>query len=443
MLFIVDPETGINYPAIAGGALDVAAFDAVLKEDYEKDIIVLTNSRIKTSELFQDEHGQWEGRYVRYPLSVGRNQGVMFTSEYGSLPDAGQQEHIETHIPMRYCHGRIKLSIQVMTYARSSKGSFARAMDVEMRGLVRDLSNDLNRTMFGFGLGILCEVGSGSATTTLQVKDPGGVTGTTNPARWLQRNMIIAFINPADGAIRAGSARQITAIAANGASVTLNAAIDASVVESDYVVRAAKLSTSTVGNTAYNKEAMGLLGLIDDGTYVNILNNVNRTNYPIFQSYVLSSVGAISADVLQRAIDVVDQIGEGKIEKLIGHYSVRRAYLTLTETDRRYTGGDLKNPDAGTKAAKQQDVTFGDIPWITDKDAIYGTIFGVDKSYFTRWVNKEGEWADDDGTILLRLQDVDAYEGRYRMFFNRSNDRPGSCFRLDGVNATVAVVHIN
>ena len=62
-------------------ALDLAAYDAVLKEDYEKDIVVLTNSRIKTSELFAKDEGPWEGRYVRYPLSIGRNQGVMFTSE--------------------------------------------------------------------------------------------------------------------------------------------------------------------------------------------------------------------------------------------------------------------------------------------------------------------------------------------------------------------------
>jgi hypothetical protein len=104
---------------------------------------------------------------------------------------------------------------------------------------------------------------------------------------------------------------------------------------------------------------------------------------------------------------------------------------------------DLMKPDAGTNAAKQKEITFGGIEWIVDKDCVYGTLFGVDKSYFTRFVEKEGEWADDDGTILLRLQDVDAYEARYRMFYNRACDRPATCWRLDGINATVVVVHIN
>lgn len=425
-------------------SLDVAAYDAVLKESYEKDIVVLTNSRIKTTELFAKEEGPWEGRQVRYPLSVGRNQGVMFTSENGSLPDAGQQEYVEHQVPVRYCHGRIQLSIQVMTHSRSSKGAFKRAMDQEMRGLVRDLANDNNRTVFGSGLGIIALVnGTPGAITTLTVDAPGNVAGATNGARWLQKNMLIHFVNPSTGLVRAGAARKVTAIAAAGTSVTVDSALDLSVTDNDYIVRAAKPSTSSVGNTSYNKEAMGLLGLIDDGTYVNILHNVNRTTYPIFQSFVLAAVGPLSADAIQRSIDVVDQIGEGSIGKFVCHHSVRRAYLTLSEVDRRYAGADLKSPDVGTTAAKQGAVTFGDIEWIVDKDSHYGMLFGIDKSYFTRWVEKEGEWADDDGTILLRLQDVDAYEGRYRMFYNRSCDRPATCFRMDGISATVVVAHVN
>lgn len=424
-------------------ALDVAAFDAVLKESYEKDIVTLVNSRIKTSELFQREEGSWEGRHVRYPLNVGRNQGVMFTSENGHLPDAGQQEYVETQIPIRYCHGRIQLSVQVMAHSRSSKGAFKRAMDQEMRGLVRDLANHNNRTIFGYGSGVLALVNGTPSGTTVPVDSPGGVSGSVNGARWLQKNMYIHFVNPSTGLLRNGTARKVTGIASNGSSITIDSAIDASVADNDYIVIAAKPSTNSVANTSYNKEAMGLLGLVDDGTYVNTLHNVNRTTYPIFQSFVLPSVGPLSADAIQRCIDVADQIGEGSIGKFIAHHSVRRAYLTLSEVDRRYMGADLKSPDVGTKAAKQGAVTFGDIEWLVDKDCPYGMLFGIDKSYFTRWVEKEGEWADDDGTILLRLQDVDAYEARYRMFYNRSCDRPASCFRMDGISATVVVAHVN
>ena len=91
---------------------------------------------------------------------------------------------------------------------------------------------------------------------------------------------------------------------------------------------------------------------------------------------------------------------------------------------------------------KQKDITYGDVPWIVDKDCHVGMLFGIDKSYNTRYVETEGEWADDDGTILLRLLDVDAYEARYRIFENYANDRPAASFRLDGITATVVTVAI-
>ena len=443
VMFIVDEETGERYPIIAGGALDVSAYDAVLKEVYEKSIVVLLNSRTKTLNLAKKESGSWEGRQVRYPLNVRRNQGVMYTSENGTLPDAGQQTYIETQIPMRYCHGRIQLSIQVIKHSRSNKGAFKRAMDQEMSGLIRDLANDRNRVIFGTGLGILGLVNGAPSGTTVTVDAPGGVAGSVHGNRFMNIGQNIAFVNPSNGAIRSGGARSVSTIAAAGTSVTINSAADGSVADNDYIVRAAKASSSAIADTAYDKESVGLLALIDDSTYVTTVNNVNRSTYPIFNSVVIPSVGPMSADIIQRGLDVADQLGEAEIKHLISHHSVRRAYITMMDADRRYMGGDLKKPDAGTIAAKQKDLTFGEINWMVDKDAPYSTLFGLDPSSFTRWVEVEGEWADDDGTILLRLVDQDAYEARYRIFDNFSLDRPNSCVRWDGITATVVVAHIN
>lgn len=426
-------------------ALDISAYDAALKEVYEKTIIVLLNSRTVTRNRFKKETGSWEGRVVRYPLNVGRNQGTMFTSENGTLPDAGNQTYVEHQVPIRYAHGRIQLSIQVIKHSRSNKGAFKRAMDQEMQGVVRDLSNKLNRVMFGWGLGVVALVNEAtpSGNTTLIVDAPGGVAGATNGARWLQVGMKIHFVNPGTGLLRSGAARNITAVATDGTNVTVDSAPDASVADNDYIVQAAKLSTAALADTSYNKESMGLLGLVDDGDFVTTLHNVNRTTYPIFSSVNIPAVGPLSADILQRGLDVADQVGEGAVQWFACHHSVRRAYLTLTEADRRYSGGDLRTPDAGTAAAKMKDITFGDMPWYVDKDCPYNTLFGIDPMHFTRWSEVEGEWADDDGTILLRLVDVDAYEARYRVFENFSLDRPASCVRWDGITSNIVVAHIN
>ena len=429
-------------------ALDVAAYDAVLKEVYEKTIVALLNSRTRTRNLFKKETGSWEGRQVRYPLNVRRNQGVMFTTENGTLPSAGNQQYTETRIPMRYAHGRIQLSIQTIKHSRTSKGAFKRAMDQEMMGLVRDLGNDLNRSMFGAGLGTLAFVNEATPTgdTTLIVDAPGGVIGATHGNRFLNVGMTVGFINSGSGALRgtgASPGRTVTAVSTDGTNVTLDSAPGGGTADNDFVVRiASTASTLVVTDSAYNQEFNGLLALIDDSTYVTTLNNVSRTTYPIFKSTVLSSVGPLSADVLQRGLDVADQLGEAQIKNFIAHHSVRRAYLTMVDADRRYIGSDLLSPDAGTKAAKMGDVTFGGIPWQVDKDAPYGMLFGFDPTTATRWVEVEGEWADDDGTILLRLTNADAYEARYRIFENYSLDRPASCVRWDGITSNVVVAHV-
>jgi len=429
-------------------ALDVAAYDAVLKEVYEKTIVALLNSRTRTRNLFKKETGSWEGRQVRYPLNVRRNQGVMFTTENGTLPSAGNQQYTETRIPMRYAHGRIQLSIQTIKHSRTSKGAFKRAMDQEMMGLVRDLGNDLNRSMFGAGLGTLAFVNEATPTgdTTLIVDAPGGVVGATHGNRFLNVGMTVGFINSGSGALRgtgASPGRTVTAVSTDGTNVTLDSAPGGGTADNDFVVRiASTASTLVVTDSAYNQEFNGLLALIDDSTYVTTLNNVSRTTYPIFKSTVLASVGPLSADVLQRGLDVADQLGEAQIKNFIAHHSVRRAYLTMVDADRRYIGSDLLSPDAGTKAAKMGDVTFGGIPWQVDKDAPYGMLFGFDPTTATRWVEVEGEWADDDGTILLRLTNADAYEARYRIFENYSLDRPASCVRWDGITSNVVVAHV-
>ena len=424
------------------GALDISAYDAVLKDVYEKTIIDILNSKTALLDMFQKETGMWEGRQVIYPLNLGRNQGVMATTENGTLPDAGSQQYVQTKIPIRFNHARIQLSIQVIKASKSSKGAWKRAMDQEMKGVVRDLTHDRNRQMFGWGLGVLALVNTDPGTgTTITVDAPMGVAGATNGARFIRANMNVAFINPSNGAIRSGGARAVSSIGSDGTTFVIGSACDAAVADNDYIVRAAKSTTAVVGDTAYNNECMGALGLFDDTTYVTTLNNVNRTTYPVFQTYTFASVGPLSGDIIQRGCDVAEQTGEGELKYFVSHHSVRRAYLTLMESDRRYSGGDLQSPDAGTKAAKMKEVTFGDIPWRVDKMAPYGILFGIDPSYLTRWVEVEGEWADDDGTILLRLQDKDAYEARFRIFDNFSNDRPAASVRWDGITATVVVVN--
>lgn len=174
---------------------------------------------------------------------------------------------------------------------------------------------------------------------------------------------------------------------------------------------------------------------------------LSRTQFPILQSTDINSVGALSADVIQRAIDVSLQVGNSKVMCHLAHPDTRRAYLTIMELDRRYTGPALRNPDAGTAAAKgsyKDGIAFGEVPIYTDPFCPFGFWFGWDNRSSVRYVMSDGEWADEDGAVLRAVGNtaVDTWEAWYRIYENFANLRPNQSFRLRGINATFAIAHI-
>lgn len=433
-------------------AQDTAAFDAVLKTVLGPKIIELLPTKTKTLDIFEAlDAADWGGRYVEYPAMVGRNQGAGWGSEFGAIPAAGRVKHTTVRIPMRYMYFRIALSAQVMKASEGSKNSFASAMELEMRQGIKSVQNQRGRTIMHDGRGVMCLINAASPTgaATLVVDSPGGVAGATNGGRFLNPGDVIAAIAPGTGVLRStGSLRTVQSISADGTTLTLDAAMSgAAIADNDFIVKAASATITDASDTSYQKEAMGLLGLVDDGTNLATLHNVNRTTYPIYASGRINVNGGLSADVIQRIIDLADERGDGEISDLIMYQSVRRAYLSLTEGDRRYTAGDLSRPDAGTVAAKRGRLTFGGIPITEEKYCPYGTIFAVDRMGMKRFVEVPGEWAEESGAILKQIGTgatlQDAFEGYYRLWDNFHNDYPATCGRLDNITSTIVVAHID
>jgi len=248
--------------------------------------------------------------------------------------------------------------------------------------------------------------------------------------------MLIAILDASTPTTVKGLAT-ITAVNSDGTDVTLDTAITAA--SGDYVV----IAQSATQNS-YNKEPEGLLSGIDDGTYVGTYHGLSRTTYPILKSHVVTSVGGLSLDAIQQPIDAVS-IKVGKTVDLFGvEHGGRRAYLALLEADRRYTGADLSRPDGGTVAAKKptgRQITYGDIPFVVDRDAPYGMLFGINKGSWVRYVENEGQWANDEGSVLKWVSGYDQYTAFYYLLENYHCHFPNRNFRMEGITVNTLVVH--
>lgn len=399
-------------------------------------------------EFESDTSARWQGRERIEPIKVNRNRGVYASAEGGAPPTAGTQKLEWLRIPCRYNHGSIQITKQLMEAASSDKGSWGRPLKLDMQDLLDSLVQQRGFYIFGTGTGIRALVNGDPGTgTTLTLDSPGAVAGANHGNRFLNVGDHIVAINPLSGLLRAGGTREITDIAAGGTTVTVAAAIDTVWADNDYIVKAYGTDASiTIQNTEWQHAQHGMLALFDNGTYVNTYFNLSRTQFPVLQSTVISSVNSLSADVIQRGIDVATQVGGAKLRTHWCHMDTRRAYLTIMEQDRRYTGGELMSPDAGTKAAKggyNDGIGFGGVPIKTDPHFPYGMWLGHDSRSCVRYVMNEGSWIDDDGAVLVRSTTaVDTFDATYRIFDNFAAHRPNQSFRLDGITTSFVIAHI-
>lgn len=417
----------------------VANFDAVLKEVYLPGVREELNQKTNLLDVFTESdltQYEWQGREVVFALHSSRNySGVKYTAELGGLPTAGNQGTADLKVPITHLSGHITLSAAVIKASRSDKGSFTRAMDLEQKGLVNDIARQRNRALAGYGSEILALITTGATSQTQTIKNPGGVAGTTNPGRFLQPGMIVNVTDPTGVTIRGGGT--VTSVT-SGNQLTITGS-GLATTTGDIITLAT--STLTANEGSFGLGAMGLLGLADSTTYVTTIFGLDRsqTANAYFTSNVLTAVGTINADVVQRGIDNTEERSGQVIDKFVCHQSIRREIAKLTEADRRYTGSDKpQNFDAGTLAgAGKKDLTFNGWTIRQDKDMAYGTLVGVNTDHLFWLPETKGEWADDDGSILLRLSAQDAYEARYRVKENFACDQGNALLRFDGITANV------
>lgn len=426
---------------------NLSNFDAALRDIAAPYIVSQLNYKTVALDLAQEGESEIaDGRRARVTLHVRRNySGVKVTPEGRTLPTAGQQQFVPMYISYVDTTGRINLTVQVIDQSETNRGSFINAMMEEQDSLVRDAVQYRNEMMCGYGSGILCRINGNPAANAVSadVDDPGGFTQATNGTRFLAPGQIVAAIR--GNALVANT--PLTVDSVTDSDTVAFAANTADLADNDILVRAAATTITQVEDTDLNALFMGIPGMVDDGTLVNQYFGLNRTSFPVLQARVVANAGAISGDLIQREIDVAEQRGQGDIAVHLMHHSTRRAYLSVMENDRRYTGADLRNPDLGTKAAqvtKGKYVAFGGVPIREEKHFPYGMWIGFDPSSFSRFVSVEGRWEDRQGSIL-QLDTANATHTFTALFYLRdafAMTRPNSSFRLDGLTTSVVALNL-
>ena len=204
-----------------------ASFSAALKNVYLPGIREELNEKTNLLDLFTEgdlTQYEWQGEQLVFALHSSRNySGVMYVPEGGGLPAAGSQGIVNLLVPIAHLKGRIQLSYEVMRASRSDKGAFVRAMDLEQKGLVNDVARQRNRALAGYGTEVLAVITTGATSTLQTIENPGGVSGTVNPGRFLKPGMVIVVTDPTGTTIRSTTTASVVSV--SGSVLTLSASI--------------------------------------------------------------------------------------------------------------------------------------------------------------------------------------------------------------------------
>jgi hypothetical protein len=430
--------------------MDLAAINPLLKDEYEDYVSELVHTETVALDLFTEgDTESADGRRVIIPAHLRRDHsGIGFVGEGRQLPTPSAEQSGFFTIPFRKSVARFQITKEAIDQAQTNRGSFVRTLSFIMDHLVENLTDIRNKAMCHFGADILARVSGnpGANATTITVKDPGGVAGATNASRFLQVGQILAAIR--NGAVVSGTPLVVTAIAPGGNfnQITV-AANSATLNDGDILVRAGASTITDVADTSWYQAPMGLLGMIDDGTYVVDYFGINRTQWDVVKSYVFANVGALSSDILQQGIDVAYARGRGKIARFLCEQAVRRAYLQLREGDVRYelpvSGGGNVNLDAGTRAGHLgRTVTWAEIPVLVDYNFPYGVMLGIDDSTLIRYTVVPGKFEDWGGSVLLPAAGTHTATGLFYIYDNFFLDAPNKCVRWDGIDVNVVNIHV-
>ena len=404
-------------------SLTLSTADAALKEFYLPAMREQLNQTNALLMQVEKNSTDIEGRRAVLSLHVTRNSSVGARAEGGDLPGTtlgiGNQGYAEERVPLKYNYGRIQLSGPVIRAMRSDRGSFVRAMESETRGVTNDLKRDVNRQLWNDESGIIVGVTSGGPSTTITLAPVTSSYGSSRPRqRQLEVGMLIDIGTTADiDAITSTNPATITAVsfATLPGTITIDQSVTV-VAGTDFIFRAEIVSSGAAAGV----ELTGVSKIVaSSGT----LFNVNPTSFPSWASYVDSNSGtnrSVSENLFASVMHNVEIAGGQPANQWWSSDGVHRAFANLLTAQKRFT-----NTVEVKGGFKGLDVTAGggSVPLLWERDAPANTAFLLNTEHLTQFEMSDWEYMDDDGAVLSRRDNKDAYEATLYKYHELTTDK--------------------
>ena len=345
------------------------------------------------------------GKEVRKFTTFGVNGGIGAGSEDGNLPKASGNLYSQMVVGLKNLYGTIEISDKAIRASENNSGAFVSLLNAEMEGLVKSSAFNFGRMLFGDGSGILGTVIGEIENGNIPVDDVSGIF----------EGMLVQFADPFGDIIEDIFARKVVAVDRKNKTFTVDVAVDSGDVCPETLV-------VIQGSSGY--ELTGLKAIFSNSKSIY---GLERSKNPFLIPYTKEDVGEISENIIQTAIDDIENDAGSTINFIVCSFGVRRALQELFSKNRRSL--DTMELAGGFKA-----MSYNGIPIVADRFCPEGTMYLLNTEDFTLHQLCDWQWMEgDDGKVLKQVPGKPVYTATLVKYADLLCSRPKGQGMLSGI----------
>ena len=385
--------------------IDLNSAQNALKDAYLSAVSNVLNTQ--TNPLFakiKQSNNDVYGRQIIKSAPIGINGGIGAGTETGVLPAANGNNYIQLKTTLKNLYGSLEISDKAVRASASNSGAFIDLLSAEMEGLLNSSKFNLSRMLYGDGTGCVATVTS-VADGTIKM----------DSVKNLIEGMVVDVYTSA-GVKTATSGLRISYVDRMNKSVTFTTPATLAEGQKLYV------------QGSKDNEITGIGAIFAD---TDSIYGLSRADNKWLKPYTSSAEQEISDDVIQTAIDFLQENSGSNVDIITCGSAVRRVYLKYLACYRRNV--DVIEMEGGYKA-----ISFAGIPMVVDRFVEEDTLYLLDSSKFTLHQLCDWEWIEGEGGNILRQKPgYAAYTATLVKYADLVCDQPNGQAKITNIKSTV------
>lgn len=404
---------------MAGYVATLAAWDALLQEDYVQGQIV---SAINIATPFRDtlkRVGMTTGRERLYAAKVNPSEGVGARQENAQMPPYGAGEYVDVTVRAKYNYAPFKITGQSEEFG-TRKAFVEFALQI-LKDTKEGLRLFTGRQCWGDGTGCLCAINNGAGyaagIATVTVDAPYGVLWgalASNTTFLVRRRMVVQFGTEDN----AGQGYTVTSVGTTSFTFT---PVLANAVADDVAISILASANNEIGGALlFAATASFMTSVLNQGAGIGttIYNGIDRALFPEWEGNVVNAGAALSLTLIRTMRDTIyKRTDDEESNLMIGSTEMARDYEALLTPAQRFV--PATKLEGGHTILEHDGLRFS-----KDSKAPIKLLSFFDTKCVAWAQTRDPHWLQDGQGIMRVVPGQDAKEALLKWYSNLDCEEP-------------------